>query len=77
MLLFSTSLTQHIPVFCPSVHSDPGGGQAGPRPEVGRQRDQVRQRNQGWQDGHGKTDRTRSHSVFNPNWAGEKDAQFL
>lgn len=24
---------------------------------MGRQRDQVRQRNQGWQDGHGKTDR--------------------
>lgn len=54
---FSTSLVQNILVFCLSVHSDSGGRQLGPRPEVGRQRDQVRQRNQGWQDGHGKNRR--------------------
>lgn len=64
MLSFSASLLERIPVFSLSVHSDHGGRQAGPRPEVGRQRDQVRQRNQGWQDGHGKTDRARSHAQF-------------
>lgn len=45
----------HSLLFVFSVHSDSGGRQAGPRPEVGRQRDQVCQRNQGWEDGDGKT----------------------
>lgn len=45
----------HSLLFVFSVHSDSGGRQAGPRPEVGRQRDQACQRNQGRQVGHGKT----------------------
>lgn len=45
---------------CLSVHRDHGRRQAGPCPEVGRQRDQVRQRNQGRQAGHGKTKTTQS-----------------
>lgn len=37
-----------------SVHSDSGRRQVGPRPEVGRQRDQVCEGDQGRQTGHGK-----------------------
>lgn len=59
VFFFSPHSLKNILAFCLSVHSDFGWRQVGPRPEVGRQRDKVRQRNQRWQVGHGKKNRFR------------------
>jgi len=64
--IFHVSCWKPPSIFLYSVHRDSGGRQVGPRPEVGRQGDQVCQGDQGWQAGHGKRDGCSSHVPLIP-----------